>query len=448
MDLTLFLGRFHPLLVHLPIGMLLAAAAMDLAGQRPDRMHLRQSAGFVLLAGAAGALLSAATGWLLAQSGEYDPDALDRHRWTGLATAFAASALWAWRRRAGAGSRLLLPAWGLLALLLVLSGHWGAALTHGEGYLTQHGPTWLSGSAPESEAPAGTDAYAVAVEPILRKSCFSCHNASKRKGGLRMDLRAELLKGGKHGPVWVAGDPEGSELYRRLTLPPEDEQHMPPEGRQPLSASDIRVIGWWISAGAPMELPLDSLEVPGEVRRILEQRLQGLPGGSARAAVLDLPVKPADPEALARLRARKAQMLPVEQGSNLLQLTLGRDSLPFGDAELALLLPLREQWLWLDLRGATAASFALLGQLPHLQRLNLAGTAVSDADLAALGGLAHLESLNLYGTAVTDAGIRHLRSLRSLRHLYLWQTQVSPAAADSLRAAIPGLKLSLGGAPL
>ena len=58
------------------------------------------------------------------------------------------------------------------------------------------------------------------------------------------------MRGGKHGPVIKAGNVKGSELFRRVTLPPSDDDAMPPQGKRPLSANEIKLIELWIAAGA------------------------------------------------------------------------------------------------------------------------------------------------------------------------------------------------------
>ena len=58
------------------------------------------------------------------------------------------------------------------------------------------------------------------------------------------------MKGGKDGPVIVAGDPEKSLLLQRVTLPPNHKQFMPAEGRPPLRAEEIASIKAWIQQGA------------------------------------------------------------------------------------------------------------------------------------------------------------------------------------------------------
>lgn len=105
-------------------------------------------------------------------------------------------------------------------------------------------------------APAATPPAAVAgvdfvrdVQPIFENKCLECHNPAKTKGKLLMDSAEALLKGGDSGPALVAGQPEKSELVKRVILPKDHDDIMPPKGA-PLSAQEIDVLKRWIAAGA------------------------------------------------------------------------------------------------------------------------------------------------------------------------------------------------------
>jgi hypothetical protein len=87
------------------------------------------------------------------------------------------------------------------------------------------------------------------VRPLLREHCVSCHGPDKQKGGLRLDARAFVFRGGHDGPAVRPGHPDTSPLFRRVSSPDADER-MPPEGEPPLAASQIASLRAWIAAGA------------------------------------------------------------------------------------------------------------------------------------------------------------------------------------------------------
>lgn len=108
---------------------------------------------------------------------------------------------------------------------------------------------------------AGKVDFEKQILPVLKESCFKCHEkeheengkVKKPKGGLRLDGAAVILKGGKEYPNEnvVAGKPDASWLVKTMTLPESDDLAMPPEGKgDRVSATNIDLIKKWISEGA------------------------------------------------------------------------------------------------------------------------------------------------------------------------------------------------------
>lgn len=87
------------------------------------------------------------------------------------------------------------------------------------------------------------------VQPIFENKCLECHNPNKIKGKLLMDTAAALLKGGDTGPALVAGQPDNSEIIKRVVLPKDHDEIMPPKGG-PLAANEIDVLKRWVAEGA------------------------------------------------------------------------------------------------------------------------------------------------------------------------------------------------------
>ncbi|HEV2292362.1 MAG TPA: c-type cytochrome domain-containing protein [Tepidisphaeraceae bacterium] len=84
------------------------------------------------------------------------------------------------------------------------------------------------------------------VLPIFRNSCFSCHNADKKKADLDLSSFAAALAGGGSGKALEPGSPEGSLLYRLVTHA--EEPQMPPKGGK-LPDKDLNTIKMWIAGG-------------------------------------------------------------------------------------------------------------------------------------------------------------------------------------------------------
>ncbi|MEL6649917.1 MAG: c-type cytochrome domain-containing protein [Bacteroidota bacterium] len=461
-EFVLFLGRFHPLLVHLPIGMLLLAGVMELFGRKEKYQALKGATGFVLMISAISAIGAAFLGWMLSQGGGYDEDLLFWHKWQGIGLAVFATLAWLIKAQPkklklpAALSKAYTPLLILSIFMLGLAGHNGGSLTHGEDYLFQYAPQpirTIAGLPPKAEKrPPITDiqeaeVFADLVQPMLEQRCVSCHRAGKKKGDLRMDTAEQLRKGGDEGPVFVAGNAEESNLFIRVNLPEEDEEHMPPEGKKPLSEKQIALLGWWIDAGAPMDsTTVAQLEIPEYIKPVLAAMGEGSldDDPTAPQGIFAEAVGEADASALGELVAEGVLAMPISQQTNYLRVKVNQDTTPFGNAQMQLLVPLADQITWLDLRYATPSDFSVLAQLSNLTELHLEQSTIKDADLKHLEGLQRLEYLNLYGTEISNAGLESIKKLSSLKVIYLWQTQVDKAGVEALREALPELEINVG----
>ncbi len=452
LDTGLFFGRFHPLVVHLPIGFLLLALLLAVFDRKSGRFDAAIS--FSLLAGAASAWLACLFGWLLAQEGGYSEDLLGRHQWLGIGTAALASLLWL-----GKAGLLKLPAKaqmpGLLLMTgaLSLAGHLGGSLTHGENYLVQYAPGFLgkmlNASAPQAARdlqhtrPDSVVVFADLVQPVLEQKCFACHNDSKQNGGLQMNNHEALMKGGDNGKVIAAGNATGSELFRRVTLNPESVKFMPPKG-SPMSYREKMLLKWWLDNGADFEMKVSEMEVPEEIQQILlaETGLDTRP----RPLVETLQAPAYDAKAMQQLQERGFFVSPLAENVNLLEVRATAKTGKLQAADFETLQQLAPQITWLNLSetGLQDTDLASLNGMEMLTRLRLSGNPLTDKGLSALAPLKNLESLNLYGTSVTDATLQHLASFPQLKKLYLWQTGTTPQGIDQLKNKLPRLEVDTG----
>ena len=99
-------------------------------------------------------------------------------------------------------------------------------------------------------ADAGVEFFEKNIRPVLVERCYECHSAKakKTKGGLAMDTKAGLLKGGDAGPALIAGDPDGSRIIEAVRYKNQDMQ-MPP--KSPIPAAEVALLEQWVKAGAP-----------------------------------------------------------------------------------------------------------------------------------------------------------------------------------------------------
>ena len=135
-----FIGKFHPLVVHFPIALVLAAAAAELVVMATTRQAWRTVAVANIRAAAALGVVTAITGWLFALSPLVDASpSLEWHRWVGVAAAAGAIGAALLSRRLHVSSRRSAFVYRftlfVTALLVAITGHLGGALVWGAGFL-------------------------------------------------------------------------------------------------------------------------------------------------------------------------------------------------------------------------------------------------------------------------------------------------------------------------
>ncbi len=432
-----FVGRFHPISVHLPIALLMLIPLLELAGRTRYFAYLLASIDFLLGTATLGAIGAAMLGWSLGRNGGYSGPLVTQHMWGGVAVAAAAWLCWFLRAQAVAGGRQRLYVLTLLTTVGIVSftGYRGGQLSQGENHLTEFMPEPLqsvlgvSASEPVVHSGAGGPEtfFGARIQPLFANHCTSCHGRNKHKGKLRLDSFDALMRGGKHGAVVKANETKASELFRRITLPPTDDEFMPTDGKRPLSASDVKLIELWITSGASGTQAVDAIK--------------DLPASST-SQVAEVTFDEVDLEAVAKqreslaavvtqLQQRFPRLLDYQSRSSAdLVINASLLGLKFGDNELAALAPLSERIVGADLSNTaiTDRSAGALSTMKHLRELRLMHTKISDATVQALGGLDQLESLSLFDTPVTSANLPVVARLPKLRHVYVAGTRISPDA--------------------
>ncbi len=266
------------------------------------------------------------------------------------------------------------------------------------------------------------------IRPVLEESCLDCHGPAAQLGGLRVDSREALLEGGVSGPSIVPEKPEESSFFVRITLPADDFQMMP-LGSDPLPEEVQQQIRQWIERGVPWP---DGMVV-------------GDPPEPEADDVAGVESPEAEGEALRQLTAAGAIAMRIAQNTNWLRVDFSLNPAAFEEAQLELLGTMPNLYE-LNLAGTSVADADLetIGNAGNLRRLYLQNTGITDAGLEHLAELQHLRFLNLYGTSVTDEGLVHLKGLSALERLFLWQTGVTEQGAISLREAVPEVDINLG----
>ena len=282
--------------------------------------------------------------------------------------------------------------------------------------------------------------FAKSVQSVFEARCIDCHGSKKQKGDLRLDsLKAAsaVIEPGKSGE---------SDLFKRITLPADHEDIMPPKG-DPLTKEQIDGIKAWIDEGAkwPEGLVLLSEKERAEAKAAASR----LPVPDIKAAE----VSDAEKAAIAKRssgegigdQAAAPLVMALAQDTQLIYANfrlIGKNVEDKHIAPLADIANLSE----LDLSNTkvTGAGLATIKNSKRLTKLSLAGTAVDDAALKNIEGLTNLMSINLYNTKVTDAGLASLKNMKFLRKVYGWQSGITEKGAAELKKALPNVDVNLG----
>ena len=422
-DYSLFFGSFHPVLVHLPIGVLAAAFVLHLLSRWSRFEQLYPAVGALYALAAAGGIAAVVSGWALA--GPIGAS-WDGHRWFGL------GALGLGVLTAGVTLRQSKAQWtgiGLAVLTLGITGwtgHLGGSLTHGAGHFKQYAPNAFASAdtlvAVQIIDPDSVQVYADLVAPVLQEHCVDCHRQDLQRGQLRMDSYAALLKGGKEGDAISAG--RRGELWKRISLPPDHPRHMPTRGT-PLSYDQLRVVAAWLDGEKDSTLTVKEW-APDEttlaaVERSYRINVRPLPYvDRARPVAVSLEALPAG----WHIQPLSAQHTTLVARADDPVIVSAGDLHPF--AANVTELDLRQ------LKNADAFVRALPA-LPHLTRLDLRDSDVSDAGVSALDRFPHLETLNLTNTQLTEGGLAQLEQLTALRQLYVYGSRISEDALAAFR---------------
>lgn len=449
-DWSLFFGSFHPLIVHIPIGILLFAALLHSIAAYKKNKALEFSASLALLVGSLGSALAAVSGYFLSVSGGYDAGTLFWHQWIGIAVAIISFCAW-WikrnQKRDIAFLKTKLSTWllSVCVLLIIAGGHLGGTLTHGEGYLTAHMPSFLKAFFPATpreqlqKLPSQLDSvriYTGIIQPILHAKCVSCHNPNKQKGDLVLSSAEGILKGGKSGNTLVPGDIDKSELIHRVTLDPDNSKFMPASNQPPLTTVELGLIKWWVASGGDFNRNIAESKLDEKTKFLFAFYL-GFDEESNKEIVLPK-VAPADSNVVKQLKEMKLIVRSLAAQSNLLDVSFVM--VQKSDAEqkkkiLQKLLSIKEQVYHLDVSNCVLGNeeMKMIAGLSSLNKLALQKNNLTDETAAPLKALQQLVSLNIGQNAITDKSIAVFKQMAGLQKINIWQTQLTEEAVKKLQ---------------
>jgi uncharacterized membrane protein len=413
-NLLALLGRFHPVLVHLPIGFLILGILMIFYPGK-KRIQLMPAIKLSFFWGSMAAMFSLVTGLILFLKEGYTFETVGSHLILGILTTIAALCLYFYffQKNKDIDGKVKVFS-SCLLLLLMVTGHKGGELTHGETYFTELLPDKVqqllgtSNSFQEVQIELDRDKWGEAlfykevIHPILNQNCNSCHNEKNKKGGLVLSSPEMIGKGGKQGAVLIQSDPGKSTLVSKMLLPLDHKEHMPPKGKRQPSVHEIALIRKWVESGASFDMPL-------AVAGVGEEMISMYFPGEKEEFYPTKEMPQINTKALDQLKNAGFLVEHISLNSPFLKIS-------------AINFPKGQVLDW-ELLHAIA---------PYIVTLDLSGTAVDDDLWDKVDILEYLTILKLNNSKVEGKGIGVLNSLKNLKRLYLNHSSIQLEPLKSL----------------
>jgi len=410
-------GRLHPLIIHFPIVVLIMAMVLEFfrfkERLKTEKLY-HDFTTYLWLTGAIFAAITAIMGLFLSKEPGYEGDTLEWHKWFGVSVVFVSTLIYWFRSKQWYTPAIARSGAVATILCLVIAGHYGADITHGENFILA--PVWH----PEKKLVPIDKAlvFRDVVQPIFENRCTSCHNPDKTKGGLILIDEKSVLKGGKDGKLFIAGQPQLSLLLQRIHMPEGEKKHMPPSGKPQLTADELNLLYLWIKENAEFERKVIDLPANDSLRVLAANYLKPSENTEER-----YDFAAADDKLIKKLNNNYRAVYPLSQESPALGVNIYNKK-AYQPKVLEELSGIKKQVVSLDLNKMPVkdAELKTIAGFENLRSLNLNFTDITGSTLIQLAPLKHLKTLSLAGARLDPKTIKQISNLQSLTKVALWDT--------------------------
>ena len=449
MEAIFFLGRFHPLLVHLPIGFLILAILIEIYCSIFKIKINHRIVNFTWFIAFFSSVLTTVLGLLVAETGHYIDENLFMHKIFGLS--LTAISFISWFLRLSIFSNLFSSSLKTLSntiiiVLLTLTGHYGGNLTHGETYLVDYAPENIKELVVKKNKYVELEIDSVKVyddliQPIFNQKCVSCHNKEISRGNLNMDSYSNLLKGGSSGIPINKSDPRKSLLIRRITMPTSELKYMPPDG-EPVSFDEIKTLIWWINNFDKSNENLVSLKVEDDIKESLEM-LYSL-NFTEKQWFEKISIDKLDESLVQNIDKRVFQIKFISDDKKFLSVKYLQKNVSVSDIEK--LEKISKYIAYFTAKSSNISNELIKGisNFENLVKLEIQDNNIDDESIKILQSLKNLEILNIHNTKITNKSIEVLKKFKNLKRAYVWGTSISRSEIDEFNRKEEKLKL-IGG---
>ena len=443
---TAFLGRFHPLILHFPIVLVLLLGLAEIGRIFQIATINNRLIGFLLWITVISSFLTVMAGFFLYRSDDYQGAIIQNHFWGGVGISLAANLGLILFRRFQLKAHKQQPVFYQIVILIAVAitaytSHMGGSITHGSNFLSEPLAVMRAKNEVERKAPQDMLVYGDIIQPFLEDKCLSCHNPYKTKGGLLMNSLANLLKGGKsQKPILVPNDPAASELFHRITLPLTDDEHMPPKEKPGLTDDEITLLRWWINEGADEEMLL-GLNPPDSIATLMQQYLPKL----FRSERLKLQREKEQQKLAEELATfgEKLNLVIEPDPDGFFMVSMEFPPKAVDDNTIRKLLKYGDLFSKISLPGSEITDDALydISRMPNLRQLYLPKTLIKGEGLIYLKNLQELEAINLSHSSLSNEHLLHLNQLPAIQEFYLFGTAVDSLVLFTMKEHLPDVEV-------
>ena len=447
-ELLDFLGSLHPLIVHLPIGIVLLTIAIDVFMRNKNNSVQRvitMGWFFSFFSG----LLAALFGWFLGDNGYYFESQIDIHKWSGIAFVSICFIIWLLRYINFRFTKSFNRSVNLTSIiLLTITGHFGGEMTHGQNYLFENLPYTqkkISVTTLSETKRSNNDSlfvYEDLIHPVLEEKCIACHNQNLASGGLNMSSIETMIKGGNSGAGIQNGNPFKSLIYKRVSFPHDHPKFMPPTG-VPLSYDQIATLEWWIDNGAEKQMPVTLTRNDPKTLRLME--LQYGLDLREKTYLETLSLSSPSQEDLKLIEGEEYIWRFLNPEQSFLDLKFTKKKIEIND--LLKVQSIKNNITWLNLADCMLNDnhLSYISNFPNLTRLKIQkNPLITNKGIEALQKLEHLTELNLYGTRVSNNTLITLGQMKSLKKLFVWNTRITDKDIADFKALHPHIEVIAG----
>ncbi|MBJ24553.1 MAG: hypothetical protein CMC91_00150 [Flavobacteriaceae bacterium] len=414
MDVLLnFAGRFHPIIIHLPIGFIVIGLLIEVNSQKfqsPNKILK-----FIFLWASITCFFSVLTGFLQYQNEGLLWESIQSHFISGIITLLLSVAFYFYLNKSKPFTVIPRKAYTIgLFVNLLITGHLGGNITHGEDHLIEPLPDSIKlflnkDSVKEeytfkNEIDINKPVFKNLIQPILNSKCISCHNSKKSKSELALHNFEALNKGGKNGPIINYEYPELSEILIRIHLPKNEKKHMPPKSKTQLTKAEINILSHWINSGAKENSKISELNFENK-------SLETLITIEKEKFYPEIKLESPDLITIKKIQEKGILILPTNKFSNQLKIN-SINYKDFNNIDLSLFDKIKN----------------------HIVDLDLSQTLVNDSIFDVLSNYKNLTVIKLNNTSITGNGIEKLSSLENLKRIHLVNISLNASFIDIINS--------------